>query len=348
MGIAVNASTLGMAIAGVLAAILASRVDRRVAITLSLAALAIPTTLLAHAPSLDAFFALRVVQGLLMATAFTLTLAHLGERCSAAASASAFAAYVTGNVASNLVGRLIAVSAVDAAGLEFNFYLFAALNLAGGLLVWATLGQSRPLPGHETMAMAPLATLGAHLRDTRLQSAFAIGFFILFGFIGVFTYVSFILVRPPFSLEPAALGLVFFVFAPSILTTPLAGRVVTMIGARRAMWLGLGGALAGLPMLLAGHLVLALAGLTLLSAGAFFAQAVATGYVSRTAEADRGAASGLYLSFYFLGGLIGTAVLGQAFDRFGWPGCIAGVALALLAAIALAVRLRERRDPSAA
>jgi len=206
MGVAVNASTLGMAIAGVFAAIIASRVDRRLTVTLSLALLAIPTALLAHAPDLDAFFALRVVQGLLMSTAFTLTLAHLGERCSASASASAFAAYVTGNVASNLVGRLIAVSAVDAVGIEFNFYLFAALNLAGGALVFATLGQSRPLPGHDTMAMAPLSTLTAHLKDTRLQRAFAIGFFILFAFIGVFTYVTFILVRPPFSLDSSALA----------------------------------------------------------------------------------------------------------------------------------------------
>jgi len=33
----------------------------------------------------------------------------------------------------------------------------------------------------------------------------------------------------------------------------------------------------------------------------FFAQAAATGYVSRTATADRGSASGIYLSCYFFG-----------------------------------------------
>jgi hypothetical protein len=41
------------------------------------------------------------------------------------------AAYITGNVASNLFGRLMAVSAADYFGLSGSFYAFAALNLVG-------------------------------------------------------------------------------------------------------------------------------------------------------------------------------------------------------------------------
>ena len=46
-----------------------------------------------------------------------------------------------------------------------------------------------------------------------------------------------------------SLGLIYFVFLPSILTTPLAGRIVRMFGARTALWSGLGVALLGLPLL---------------------------------------------------------------------------------------------------
>ena len=92
MGTAVNASTLGMAIAGLAVAYFSNAIDRRLGILLSLALLAIPTALLAHAPDLTTFTALRIVQGLCMAAAFTLTLAYLGEHYSAADSATAFAA----------------------------------------------------------------------------------------------------------------------------------------------------------------------------------------------------------------------------------------------------------------
>src|SRR5207244_6358510 len=83
------------------------RIDRRLGILLSLALLSIPTALLASAPDLTTFALLRIVQGVFMATAFALTLAYLGEACSAEDTGGAFAAYVTGNVASNLIGRLI-------------------------------------------------------------------------------------------------------------------------------------------------------------------------------------------------------------------------------------------------
>jgi predicted MFS family arabinose efflux permease len=82
----------------------------------------------------------------------------------------------------------------------------------------------------------------------------------------------------------------------------------------------------------------------LVGVGTFFAQAAATGFVGRAATADRGSASGIYLGCYFLGGLIGTAVLGQIFDRLGWGSCVAGIALALVTAALLAVGLRLQFD----
>ncbi len=41
--------------------------------------------------------------------------------------------------------------------------------------------------------------------------------------------------------------------------------------------------------------------------------------VGQAARENRGAASGTYLACYFFGGLVGSAVLGELFDRFGWP-----------------------------
>ena len=101
MGFAVNASTLGMAIAGLGVAYFSKQIDRRLGILMALVVLAIPTALLASAPNLPVFTILRVMQGLCMASAFTLTLAYLGEHTNPADTASAFAAYITGNVASN-------------------------------------------------------------------------------------------------------------------------------------------------------------------------------------------------------------------------------------------------------
>lgn len=339
VGFAVNASTMGMAVAGLLVALVSRRIDRRRGIWASLALLAIPTSLLALAPDLATLAALRIVQGVFMAAAFTLTMAYLAERCSAGDTAGALAAYITGGVASNLVGRFVASAVADHYGLAGNFYVFAALNLAGAVLVYLSLGRAAPMAA-EGPARAPFASWAMHLRNDALRATFAIGFFILFAFVGTFTYVNFVLARPPIGLSQMELGFVYAVFLPSIVTTPLAGRAAIAFGARPTFWGALAVAAAGLPLMLLPDLRLVLAGMALVGVGTFFAQATATGFVGRAAATDRAAASGLYLASYYSGGLAGSVVLGQIFDRFGWTACVAAIGAALAATALLALRLR--------
>ena len=339
MGFAVNSSTIGMAVAGLAVSLFSQRINRRLGILISLSILSIPTALLAVAPNLTTFTALRIAQGLCMASAFTLTLAYLGEECSAADAGGAFAAYITGNVASNLIGRLVSAAVADHLGLASNFYFFAALNLAGAVLVYYTVAQSSPMMQMGPAARSPLAAWILHLHNPRLRAAFGIGSCILFAFIGTFTYVNFVLVRPPLSIGPMQLGFIYFVFLPSIFTTLLAGRAVHRWGTRPTLWSSLALAGIGLPLLLLPTLTAVLLGMVLVGAGTFFAQATATGFVSRAATADRGSASGIYLACYFAGGLVGTAVLGQIFDRIGWPACVGGIMLSLGVAAVLALRL---------
>ncbi|EIM30056.1 MFS transporter [Microvirga lotononidis] len=344
MGFAVNATTMGMAVACLTVAYFSHRIDRRRGILISLAVLAIPTALLAVAPNLATFTVLRIAQGLCMASAFTLTLAYLGEHCSAMDAGGAFAAYITGNVASNLFGRLLTAGLADHLGLPATFLSLAGLNLLGAVIVYAWLTQSAMITAQDEPSRAPLSIWAEHLRNPLLRPSFAIGFCILFAFIGTFTYVNFVLVREPIAIGQMSLGLVYFVFAPSIVTTLLAGRTVQRFGTRPTFWGSLAVAGLGLPFLVVPNLTAILVGLMLVGVGTFFAQATATGFVSHAATTDRGSASGLYLASYFSGGLVGSAILGQVFDRYGWAACVTGVGASLLIAALLAIRLRPASE----
>jgi YNFM family putative membrane transporter len=341
MGLAVNASTVGMAIAGLGVGLLGQRIDRRLGIVASLVLLALPTLLLSVAPNVAVFAALRITQGLCMAAAFALTLTYLGEECSAADAGGAFAAYITGNVASNLFGRLISAAVADHLGIAGNFVFFAGLNLAGAVLAYVTIHRAKPMLTAMT-APAMAEAWREHLRNPALRAAFGIGFCILFAFIGTFTFVNFVLVREPFMLSRMQLGFVYFVFLPSIVTTLMAGAAANRFGTRPTMWASLVVAAIGLPMLLSPALQLVLSGRVLVAVGTFFAQAVATGFLSKATSHGRSAASGMYLASYFSGGLAGTAALGLLFDHLGWPACVTGVGLSLIAAALLTRRLEAQ------
>lgn len=333
MGLAVNASTFGMAIAGLLVAFFGSDIDRRNGIWISLAVLSIPTTLLAFTDNILVFAALRVVQGLCMSAAFTLTAAYLSEHFSAGKATGALAAYVTGNVASNLFGRILSAAVAGLGGLSVNFLMFAALNLIGAALVWFTLKRTARMMRTSNRGNLAMRIWRVHLADPDLRRVFAIGFLILFVFIGTYTYVNFQLVA--LGVAPMALGLVYLVFLPSILTTPFAGKLASRTGSAAGIVLTLAMAVIGLLALLSHNLPVVLAGLALVAVGTFLAQAIATGIVGRRAMSDKAGASGIYLASYYAGGLMGSLVLGQVYDRLGWNACVAVLVAALAAAMLL-------------
>ncbi|MGF1501446.1 MAG: MFS transporter [Paracoccaceae bacterium] len=343
MGFAVNASTIGMAVSGLVVAWFSDRIDRKRGLWISLALLSVPTFCLGLTDDVTVFLLLRVLQGVFMAAAFTLTLTYLSEQCDLTAAAGAMAAYITGNVASNLFGRLMAVSFADWFGLSGSFFAFAALNLAGAVLAYKVIGPRLAREG--TPGARPLDAWSRHVGVPGLRAAFAIGFLLLFVFVGVFTYVNFELAGP-LAVEPAFLGLVYVVFLPAIFTTPLAGAVARRHGARRVFWASTAVAGLGLALMVVPNLWAVLAGMTVVGAATFFAQAAATGYVGRTATRDHAAANGLYLTAYYVGGLVGAVALGQVYTALGWVATAGVIGAALALAAWLATALVEAETPS--
>ena len=155
--------------------------------------------------------------------------------------------------------------------------------------------------------------------------------------VALFTYVTFHLAAAPFLLSPGLLGSIFCVYLVGAAVTPPAGRGIDRFGHRRAVLgasaLGATGAL----VTLAPNVWIILVGLTLCSCGVFIAQSAAVSYIGTVATHNRALAVGIYVSFYYSGGSLGSTSPGWFWDKFGWPGCV-GLIVAvqgILAMIAL-------------
>lgn len=64
-------------------------------------------------------------------------------------------------------------------------------------------------------------------------------------------------------------------------------------------------------------------GLAAVSVAAFICQSAASAYVAQRGGEQRALASGLYLSFYYLGGGLGALLPGYAWELGRWPACVA-------------------------
>jgi len=294
-------------------------------------AMAVSTLLTATAGSLPALIFWRFVQGLFVPGVIAVIIAYINEEFPGRAG-TVMSAYVAGTVFGGFLGRFL--TGVIAAHYDWRaaFVVLGVLDLLGALAV----RQWLPLAVNFVPAKHIFKSFGdtwGHLQNPRLLAVCGMGFTVLFSLTGAFTYANFHLARPPFNLNAAALGSVFFVYLAGCVVTPLAGRFMDRHGFRRTALLSVGMSISGLLLTLAPQLPVLIAGLALFSSGIFISQSAATVLTGRLAERSRSAAAGLYVTFYYLGGSLGTVAPAWFWLNGGWPACVGLFATASLATL---------------
>jgi predicted MFS family arabinose efflux permease len=165
----------------------------------------------------------------------------------------------------------------------------------------------------------------AHLGNPRLLAIYAVGFGVLFNFIGTFTYVSFHLAGPPYFFTPTLLGALFATYLGGSLAVPWVGRAILLFGRRRFVLAVIAAWITGALLLLAPAVGIVIIGLFLCATCGMICQAVSTGYVITTAKEGRSSAAGLYASTFYIGGSAGAFLMGLVWNATGWTGCVAAI-----------------------
>ena len=339
-GLVISAGTLGVAIAAPITGRIADRLGRRRVILLSAFAAIVPTLLMGLAATPQQLIALRFIEGLLLPGVFAVTVAYIGDEWPLTQSRAVLALYVAGTIGGGFCGRLTSGFVAEFAGWRVAFAAVAVLQLLLALAIraWLPAERSARTAGSRR---TPLREL---LGDPALTGTYAAGFATLFSLVAGFTYVTLYLSEPPFSLGPAALSMIFAVYLVGMLTTPLSGRLLNSMGHLRLLTAAWCLAIAGLGLSLIPTLATIVAGLCLFSAGLFFVQTSATSFVGEAAPPGaRGAAVGLYVTAYYIGGTVGGVLPAPIWDRVGWPGVAALIALAGIASTSLARYAFRRR-----
>jgi YNFM family putative membrane transporter len=309
---------------------LSDRIGRRASLVLSSAVLVVPSIGLAIAPTFGVLLALRVAQGLCMPGLLTVGVPYVTEAFTERIGTRAMGLYVSSLVAGGLVGR------VGVALLTALIGWRGALALVAALPLGATLVMRRSLPPADAAppsAGLSLKTLRATLANRTLVAATLTGSAMFFSFMGIFSYIDFRLERPPFDLSPAVVGLVFVLWAMG-LVGPLAGRQAGRHGWRAVALAGLTSAATGVAISLVASLPVVVLGLALVTLGNFTTVTAAQLGVAGATDRDRGLASAMYFSSYYIAGALGAYVPGLAWQSWHWTGVWALVTAAYAVGLA--------------
>jgi len=335
-GLSISVVVLAVALGGFAWGPLSDRIGRPRSIRLASLLLVAPTIGVALAPGFAALLVCRTLQGLCMPGLITVGAPYVVEAFVPRIGARAMGYYVSALVAGGLIGRLGVALASAVVGWRVAIGALALLPLAAAF----SMRSGLPEPASPVRRGGGIAQ---HLRNARLLGVSVGGGSLFFTFVGAFTFVTYRLEDPPFSLSVAASSLVFLLWLTG-LGGPLTGRLAERIGWRRLAFGTIALSATGVVLTLPDVLLLLVLGLACMAAAMFAGVTAVQLGVGDVATTDRGAANALYFSIYYAAGALGAYVPGLAWQRWGWNG-VAIVSLAALgvasAGIALARAARE-------
>jgi YNFM family putative membrane transporter len=337
--LALSVTTALLACAMLVASALSEVLGRKNVMVASVLASSLLGLLCAAAPGYAGLLVLRALMGLSLSGLPAVAMAYVAEEMQPAATGLAMGLYISGNAIGGMTGRLLSGALADAFGWRVALGVIGVEGLVCGAVLWRGLPASRHFVARPFHPVALLRAFRLHLANPLLRCLFAEGFLLMGGFIATYNFVGYRLLAPPFDLTQTEIGLIFGVYLAGVVSSAVMGNLARQLGQRRVVTANIVLMLAGTALTLGQALPLIVLGIAVLTAGFFGAHAVASAWVAGGAVSNRAQASSLYLFSYYAGSSLAGSAAGAAWSFAGWNGVCGVVALLLLAALVLALRL---------
>jgi MFS transporter, YNFM family, putative membrane transport protein len=338
--LAISITIISLAMSSFVFAQLLDQWDRKKVILFASILLIFPSMMIYISESFSSILFWRCMYGLIIPGILAVMMAYVSEEFPLNQRGRVMGVYVSANVAGGLLGRVISGPIADTFSWRTVFSIIAVYSMVVAFLVWKYL----PKPNYQRERQKQ--SFGIHFKNPALIGTFTIGFSQFFAFISFFTYIPFYVAQPPFHLSNTQISLLYATYAFGIFSAPIAGMISDKIGRRWTMSMGhiLGG--IGIFITLWPTIPALVVGSSLLTLGNFASQSATTAYVTDMAADSRGAATSLYLVFFYLGGSLGGWIPGLLWENYGWHGVvfltIGTIILALLSNLFLAGRTPGR------
>jgi YNFM family putative membrane transporter len=166
-------------------------------------------------------------------------------------------------------------------------------------------------------------------------------FCLFFVFAAVMNFLPFQLKRMSPASGEVSIGLLYLGYAMGIFVS-LNSRVI--IGLFRnepdAIRAGILVFILGTATFMVEKYLIMFAGMFIFCTGLFMAHSLLSGFVNKLAEENKAIANGLYISFYYTGGTLGSVLPGVVFVLFGWRMFLASLLLMLGCSLYFVFRLK--------
>ncbi|MGB3771053.1 MAG: MFS transporter [Rhodococcus sp. (in: high G+C Gram-positive bacteria)] len=346
--LAVGFATVGVAAAVLPWSVIADRVGRVRAMSISIVSATALGLIVPLSTSLPMLLALRFVEGAALGGLPAIAIAYLSEEVHRRHTAVAAATYVSGTTLGGLLGRIVAGPIAELTNWRIGT-LTVSLVAAVAAAAFLALAPKprRPLPvGRDWPTLRE--RIASNLRDPGMRALYGQAFLLMGGFVTVYNYLGFRLEAAPFGLPQSLISLIFIAYLSGTVSSRVAGRLAGRFGRGPVLAGSTVVMIVGVGVTVADSLLVVLLGLVVFTIGFFAAHAVASGWTGARATVGRAQAASLYNLFYYAGSSVVGWTGGLVFQHFGWTAMAGFVAALAVVAAVWALVLRSPAQPTPA
>lgn len=281
--------------------------------------------------------AIRALQGLLIPAVLTSLMSYISFITPKEKVQQAIGYYIGATILGGFIGRLLSGILSDIFGWRL-FFVLLGIALIVMCAALSFLSEEIKID----FVKPKLSQVLDVLKNKTFFNIFAMMFFIFFVFQALLNFIPFQL--KTFS-STMGYGKVGMMYAGYIIGFIISIRILWMIrffgNETKTIIFGILTYLIGLQIFHINDYLVMFGGMFVFCAGFFIIHSVASGLISKLAHEKRAISNGLYLSFYYAGGTIGTFAPGVFYHYLGWHIFLGLLALIAFATLFFAFRLQR-------
>lgn len=331
VSLCITVSMLPMGVAPLLYGFVLESVPLRAMLNTALFVLAVLQFAAAAMDSLESFLVLRFLLGLCIPALLTSLITAAAENTGGRSVRASLSLYVASTIVGGLLGRIVTGLIATILGWRAAFILLGLAALAALVLIWRL-----PPSGNATFRRPRLDVIPLLLSRPGFLRSYLLIFCVFFVNMSLFNVLPFRLAELSHGISDFSTSLAYSGFLVGLAVTSFSVRLSDMLGGKAGtLRLGLLVVLLSFGVFLLPSVTAYILGLVVFCLGFFFVSSLAPGFVAAGASDHRPLANGLYLSFMYAGGTLGSFLPGLAFNTLGHTWYLLILFIVILAALLL-------------
>ena len=335
-----TAIMIPLAFAGIFYGYLLEKIQIKIILVLAFLLLGISEIVFSLTHSYFLLLNIRGFQGLLIPAVLTGIMSYISQISSKDSVANAIGIYIGVTIIGGFMGRALSGFFTDIFGWRVFFFIIGCIAILASILL---LKFSQNI---KASYLKPHLIDIIHTLKTRYNLyIFLMIFGIFFTFQAMLNFIPFELAKISDNYSSSKAGMLYIGYLVGVLVAFNTKRIIAFLG-------------GSIKAIISGIIILIIAiqffriesfwfifgAMVVFCLGNFIAHSIASGFINKMATSHKGISNGLYVSFYYFGGALGSFVPGFVYIPFGWGAMLSFISVVSFISLIFIMVIRDIKN----